>query len=87
MNCSASGSSVCGDSSGKNTGVGGLLCPPPGDLPDPGIKLKSLMSPALAGRFFTARFSWEAPYGNISSYKCTCEKVRGVAIVEPHICC
>ena len=31
----------------------GLLCPPPGDLPDPGIKPKSLTSPALAGRFFT----------------------------------
>ena len=27
----------------------GLPCPPPGDLPDPGIKLTSLMSPALAG--------------------------------------
>ena len=31
----------------------GLLCPPPGDLPDPGIKPTSLMSPALAGGFFT----------------------------------
>ena len=25
----------------------GLPCPPPGDLPDPGIKPASLMSPAL----------------------------------------
>ena len=33
----------------------GLPCPPPGDLPDPGIKPTSLMSPALAGGFFTAR--------------------------------
>jgi len=32
----------------------GLPCPPPGDLPDPGIELTSLMSPALAGGFFTA---------------------------------
>ena len=32
---------------------GGLPCPPPGDLPDPGIKLASLMSPALARGFFT----------------------------------
>ena len=31
----------------------GLLCPLPGDLPNPGIKPTSLMSPALAGRFFT----------------------------------
>ena len=27
----------------------GLPCPPPGDLPNPGIKRASLMSPALAG--------------------------------------
>ena len=26
-----------------------LPCPPPGDLPGPGIKRMSLMSPALAG--------------------------------------
>ena len=32
---------------------GGLLRPPPGDLPNPGIKPKSLKSPALAGKFFT----------------------------------
>ena len=31
----------------------GLPCPPPGDLPDPGIKLASPVSPALAGKFFT----------------------------------
>ena len=31
----------------------GLPCPAPGDLPDPGIKPMSLMSPALAVRFFT----------------------------------
>ena len=31
----------------------GLSCSPPGDLPDPGIEPASLMSPALAGRFFT----------------------------------
>ena len=31
----------------------GFSCPPPGDLPDPGIKPESLMSPALAGGFFT----------------------------------
>ena len=31
----------------------GQPCPPPGDLPDPGIELMFLMSPALAGGFFT----------------------------------
>ena len=40
MDCSPSGSSVRGDSSGKNTGVG----PPPGDLPNPEIESRS---PAL----------------------------------------
>ena len=32
---------------------GGLPFPSPGDLPNPGIKPVSLVSPALAGRFFT----------------------------------
>ena len=31
----------------------GLPCPPPGDLPDPGIEPISTISPALADRFFT----------------------------------
>ena len=33
---------------------------PPGDLPNPGIELVSLMSSALAGRFFTTSATWEA---------------------------
>ena len=32
---------------------GGLPFPPPGDLPNPGIKLESPLSLALAGRSFT----------------------------------
>ena len=39
----------------------GLPFPAPGDLPDPGIESASLMSPALAGGFFTTSTSWEAP--------------------------
>ena len=35
----------------------GLPFPPPGDLPDPGIKLESPASPALAGGFFTTESS------------------------------
>ena len=31
----------------------GLICPSARDLPDPGIQFASLMSPALAGSFFT----------------------------------
>ena len=38
----------------------GLPCPPPGDLPNPGIEHKSLMSPALAGGFLTTSTMWEA---------------------------
>ena len=37
----------------------GLPCLPPGDLPNPGIEPESLMSPALAGGFFTASATWE----------------------------
>ena len=39
----------------------GVPFPPPGDLPYPGIEPASLMSPALAGRFFTTSITWEAP--------------------------
>ena len=39
----------------------GLPFPSPGDFPDPGIELMSLMSPALqAGRFFITGTTWEA---------------------------
>ena len=37
----------------------GLSCPPSGDIPVPGIKRTSLMSPALAGEFFTTGAAWE----------------------------
>ena len=37
-----------------------LPFPPPGDLPDPGIEPTSLMSPELAGGFFTIGATWEA---------------------------
>ena len=39
----------------------GFPCPPPGDLPDPGIEPESLTSPALASGFFTPSAIWEAP--------------------------
>ena len=38
----------------------GLPFPTPGDLPDPGIEPTSLVSPALAGGFFTTSITWEA---------------------------
>ena len=42
----------------------GFPCPPPGDLPNPGIRPISLMSPALAGGLFTASAIWEGWWGN-----------------------
>ena len=38
----------------------GLPLPPPGDLPNPGIKPMSVESPALAGGFSTPSTTWEA---------------------------
>ena len=46
----------------------GLLCFPPGDLLDPGIKSTSLASPALAGGFFitmaphSSTLAWKIPW-------------------------
>ena len=36
-----------------------LPCPPPGNLPDPGIELTSLTSPAFAG-VFQVEHTWKA---------------------------
>ena len=54
MDCSLLGSSVHGDSPGMSTDWSGLLCTPPGDLPNPGIEPMSLTSPALARGFLTS---------------------------------
>ena len=40
----------------------GLPFPPPGDLPNPGIKPTSLTSLALAGSFSTRTATWEAQF-------------------------
>ena len=58
MDCSPPGSSVHGIFQAGYWS--GLPFPPPGDLPDPGIKPSSLLSPALAGGFFTTSATWEA---------------------------
>ena len=39
----------------------GLLYPPPGYLPAPGIEPESLTYSALIGRFLTTSATWEAP--------------------------
>ena len=51
MDCSLPGSSVLRSS--RQEYWSGQPFPPPGNLPDPGIKPTALTSPALAGGFFT----------------------------------
>ena len=43
----------------------GLPCPPPGNLPEPGIKLMPPSAHALAGNFFTTSATWEAWMGGV----------------------
>ena len=54
----------------------GLPCPPPGDLPNPGIKPVSLRSLASAGMFFTTSTTQEALQVNrrniVSSVQFSC---------------
>ena len=59
MNCSPPGSSVHGILQAKI--LSELLCPCLGNLPNPGIEPASLVSPLLAGRFFTTSATWETP--------------------------
>ena len=46
----------------------GLPRPLPGDLPDLGIKPTSLLSPSLAGWFFTTSATWEAHQAPIPQF-------------------
>ena len=63
MDCSPPGSSVHGISQARFGS--GLPCPPPGELPNPGIKSLSLTSPALVSMFFTTSATWESPLDGI----------------------
>ena len=56
MDCSLPGSSVHGILQARIQEDP----PSPGDLPYPGTEPMSLMSPALAGGFFTTSATWEA---------------------------
>ena len=56
MGYSPPGSSVRGIS--RQEYWSGLQCSP-GDVPDLGIELRPLMSPALAGGFFTTSATWK----------------------------
>ena len=52
----------------------GLPCPPPGDLPHPGIESVSLASPTLAGEFFATSTTWESLYTYRTPTKVWCSK-------------
>ena len=54
----------------------GLSCPPPGDLPDPGIEPMSLTFPCKAGRFFITSTTWEALILYIEDPKDTMRKIQ-----------
>ena len=56
--CSPPGSSVRGILQARI--LQWLPCPPPGDLPDPGVEPMFPVSLALAGMFFTTSTTWEA---------------------------
>ena len=58
----------------------GWPCSPPGDLPDPGTELLFLMSPALAGGFFTTSAT-EAQVQDCMKSTCVsiCKPLRTVA--------
>ena len=60
IDCSLPGSSVHGL---LQAGIlEWVAMPSPEDLPDPGIKPAFLMSPALAGGFFTTDATWEPSF-------------------------
>ena len=58
MHCSPPGYSVTGFS--RQGYWSGLPLPPPGNLPNPGIKPKSPESPAFAGGFFSTELPGKA---------------------------
>ena len=77
MDCSPPGFSVHGILQAKYWS--GLPFPSLGDLPDPGVEPASLISPALAGEFFTTCTTWEAheniedtEFVNLQSPACVC---------------
>ena len=61
-----------------------MPCPPPGDLPDTDIEPPSLISLALAGRFFTTSATWEASLDH-TKRACMLQKNRHVACMGRQI--
>ena len=65
----------------------GLPFPPPGDLANPGIKPKSLRSPALADGLFTTSAIWEAPNLDSSSSLSQNEEGPPQVLSSMHLLC
>ena len=65
MDCNPPGSSVCWNSPGKNTGVGFHILLPPGDLPNPGIELRS---PTLLADFLPKGPKWKRLHRHLVIY-------------------
>ena len=61
----------------------GLPCPPPEDLPNPGIEPTSLMSPALAGGYFTTSATWKALGCSIDGFKGNRGQICKAAVLVP----
>ena len=60
----------------------GLPFPSPGNLPNPGVKLASLVSPALAGRFFTTA----SPGKPVNLSQCVIITQSRPAVCDPMNC-
>ena len=60
----------------------GLPCPPPGNLPNPGIKPASL---TLADRFFTAGATWKACC-DMDQFSSVVQSISSVTQVCPTLC-
>ena len=69
----------------------GLPCPSPGDLPHPGIKLPSLISHALAGRFFTTSDTcvcvWSLSHARLfaTTWTAACQAPLSMRILQARI--
>ena len=61
----------------------GLPCSPPGDIPHPGIKPTSLMSLALASRFFTSHLG--SPEANMSYQLLRLPKRGNMRSLDPKV--
>ena len=77
MDCSPPGTSVHGDSPGKNT-WSGLPCSPPGDLPNPGMESRS---PTLQADSLPAETPGRPKYTGVGSLSL----LQGTLLPNPRI--